>query len=233
MVNRRIFLSGCAASLALPSLIRAADVPAPVQSSSLYFEPAPHQKLMLDFMSQPHEPGEVRILNLPPRSGKTAMLGERFNRAALEQNTLYMTHWPRSVNSQLFKVAKDYRSFGAALTGNRYDVVAIEDPVGMSMHRSEKVRERRLEAVARYLPNVLNRLARDGLLILVESREDMDDATGWLLANKGDRPLSQLVIPAVVNGASFFPDWYSMKDLDFLRRGFPHRIWQTNYMQQV
>jgi len=193
------------------------------------FDLSKHQMFALARMLEPHQPKEIRIVNMPPRSGKTTLAVDLIQNAKADgKTTLYM---PESDPvAKMYAPADRNIGFGGALTGHAYDLIVLDDPVGFGVNWILNHRDDTIERVGSYLPHVRNHLKPGGLLVLLETRQDEDDATGWF--KRHTENLTHVVIPAIISGESFFPELWPTEQLRRIEREVGPKIWGTMYLQQ-
>jgi predicted phage terminase large subunit-like protein len=128
---------------------------------------------------------------------------------------------------------------GGAMHGRGANLLLIEDPMKAAEAGSQAVRDRIDED---YQTAVLTRLEPGGKVILIMSRLHHDDVAGRLLAREGHR--WQVVrIPAIAEadeqlgdwhrdaGTSYWPDRYSLAELEERRARVGSAVWLTQYQQ--
>lgn len=193
------------------------------------FELSKHQTYVAEELSRPHEDGEVRVINMPPRSGKTTLAGDLIR--SIRASGLATLYMPESGPvAEMYAPADRNVGFGGALTGNAFDLIVLDDPLGTLAWATEGCRRELTGAAAAYFPYLRTKLKPDGLLVVLETRQDEDDATGWF--KRHTENLTHVVIPTITSGESFFPELWPTEQLRRIEREVGPKIWGTMYLQQ-
>lgn len=193
------------------------------------FELSKHQTYVAEVLSRPHEDGEVRVINMPPRSGKTTLAVDLIR--SIRASGLATLYMPESDSvAEMYAPADRNVGFGGALTGNAFDLIVLDDPLGTLAWATEGCRRELTGAAAAYFPYLRTKLKPDGLLVVLETRQDEDDATGWF--KRHTENLTHVVIPAITSGESFFPELWPTEQLRRIEREVGPKIWGTMYLQQ-
>lgn len=115
---------------------------------------------------------------------------------------------------------------GGAMTGFGAHLLVIDDPVkGREEADSETYRERAWEW---YAEVARTRLMPGGKIVLCQTRWHEDDLAGRAVGSRW----TVVEMPAVVDGAALWPEWFDMATLDDIKADIGSRAWTALYQQR-
>lgn len=182
-----------------------------------------------------HTSDEVMFISY---SGALAYQKSRYMRNQVRGGPAYKSMFPRSQLARDATKVSEWRleggggliasGVGGSLTGKGARIAIVDDPIkGRKSAESKVVRDGVIEFLK---ADVITRLEPDGILILTQTRWNVDDPSGWLqtLLENGDETLEgfklkRLVIPALCDdpesdplgreiGESYWPErWTAAK----------------------
>lgn len=119
---------------------------------------------------------------------------------------------------------------GGAATGRGANLLLIDDPVrNREDADSELMRQKTKDW---YTSVAYTRLMPDSAIVLIQTRWNADDLSGWLLREHKHEGWDILSLPAIdENGAALWPEAYPAKRLSQIRRAVGERDWAALYQQ--
>ena len=121
---------------------------------------------------------------------------------------------------------------GGSITGRGADLLIIDDPHTEQDAMSDSAMERAYEW---YSSGPRQRLQPGGNILLVMTRWAQDDLTGRLLKSQSDIKADKwniIEFPAILpTGASVWPEYWSLEELEKVKASISVRNWNAQYMQ--
>lgn len=122
---------------------------------------------------------------------------------------------------------------GGPITGKGADLLIIDDPIKNNEDAaSQTIRDKNWEW---WLSTSYTRLEPDAAVIVIQTRWHEDDLTGRMLSHEessGD-PWRKMILPAIGDdGAALWPERYSVKDLERIKRNIGSYWWSALYQQR-
>jgi predicted phage terminase large subunit-like protein len=155
-----------------------------------------------------------------------------FPDVALQSDSKAAGRWNTNHGGDYFAIG-----IGGAVTGKGADILIIDDP-----HSEQEA------ALAQINPDIYNktyewytsgprqRLQPGGAIVIVMTRWSQRDLTAQVLKAAAARDGDQWEVidfPAILpSGASLWPEFWSLKELEILKEELPNSKWQAQYMQQ-
>ncbi len=193
---------------------------------------SPHQERVQQWLNrEPNDSGlTVRVVNMPPRSGKTMIAQRRLAGAKPQKlHTYYGGYTEMQAHSSGYD-ATVRGAAGSMLAGHRFDLAVLDDMLGGGYYPAAQLNVMK-EQLTLHIGSLLNHMAPKGTLIVLESRFSKYDDTTAIVLDKLGPLVEQLVIPAIENGASFWPENWSVKELQETGLAVTPAMWRGLYMQ--
>ena len=119
---------------------------------------------------------------------------------------------------------------GGPITGRGAHLLLIDDPVkNREDAESETIRRKVWDW---YTSTAYTRLMPDAAVVLIMTRWHEDDLAGKILLEHAHEEWEVLKLPAISEGQALWPEQYSLKDLDNIRKTIGPRDWSALYQQE-
>lgn len=122
-------------------------------------------------------------------------------------------------------------STGGSITGLHFNVILCDDPDSQQVAYSETERLQSKRFALEVLPTRLTNIKKD-FIVTIQQRLHMQDTTGVLLSESG-RPVKKIIIPAIQNGLSYFPERYPLDFFEQQRKTLGVVAFNSQYLQMV
>jgi predicted phage terminase large subunit-like protein len=174
-----------------------------------------HQHIAYELTKISKGKGGRLIVNMPPRHTKSEFACKAKGR------------WETNHGGEYYAAG-----VGGSITGRGADLLIIDDPHTEQDAMSDSAMERAYEW---YSSGPRQRLQPGGNILLVMTRWAQDDLTGRLLKSQSDIKADKwniIEFPAILpTGASVWPEYWSLEELEKVKASISVRNWNAQYMQ--
>lgn len=120
---------------------------------------------------------------------------------------------------------------GGPLTGRGAHLLLIDDPVKNREEADSEITRRKTKDW--YTSTAYTRLMPDGRIVVIQTRWNEDDLSGWLQLEHAHEGWEILNLPAInEEGEALWPEQYPIEALERIRRALPARDWSALYQQR-
>lgn len=120
---------------------------------------------------------------------------------------------------------------GGPLTGRGAHLLLIDDPVKNREEADSELIRRKTKDW--YTSTAYTRLMPGGRVVIIQTRWQEDDLSGWQLAEHADEGWDVLSLPAISDdGNPLWPEQYDLATLENIKRNLGPRDWSALYQQR-
>ena len=157
---------------------------------------------------------------------------EVFSDTALQADSKAAGRWNTSKGGDYFAIG-----IGGAVTGKGADILIIDDPHSEQEAALAEINPEIYDKTYEwYTSGPRQRLQPGGAIIIVMTRWSKKDLTGQVLKAAAQRDGDEwevIEFPAILpSGGPLWPEFWSIKELEALKKELPNQKWMAQYMQQ-
>jgi len=157
---------------------------------------------------------------------------EIFPETSLQSDSKAAGRWNTSKGGDYFAIG-----IGGAVTGKGADILIIDDPHSEQEAALAEVNPEIYDKTYEwYTSGPRQRLQPGGAIIIVMTRWSKKDLTGQVLKSAAQRDGDEWTViefPAILpSGNPLWPEFWSIKELEALKKELPNQKWMAQYMQQ-
>jgi predicted phage terminase large subunit-like protein len=120
---------------------------------------------------------------------------------------------------------------GGPLTGRGAHLLVIDDPIKNRAEADSELKRRLVRDW--YTSTAYTRLMPGGAVIVIQTRWNVGDLSGWLLDEHAQEGWDVLSLPAIdAAGGALWPEQYPIEALQRIKAALPTRDWSALYQQQ-